>query len=1828
MGAEGQLQVPSASGDGVFIATNLGLVEVPLTGDSIPTQVASASGIPAKPREFDRVVYGAWLPETGTEGILFNTASGESTPLSYNDKTIPTNPLPTFQANNDAIVLNDTTSGWTWTVPEGALIKSTQDWSLTDLTPDRTTADAEVSEITTPKKPVAEGDVFGVRAGRVTNIPVLLNDHDANDDVLTVIPSSVSGLDGPGSVSVTNDAGLITANIPSDASGSISFTYAVTDGTAADGLNSDPAPVTLNIIGPDENSPPVWCADYVATCLQKWPDVQVASQSTVTVPILAGWVDPEGDEYFIESVANDQALGTVGVTPDGSLIFRAPNVTEVVLVNLQVRVADVRGAATTRTLRVTVSPDSPLSMTPFAVTTAVDERISVNLSSRVMGGNGAFEIEQLDTLTPGQPVELIKSSNNEFAFRASQVGQYIVTVVLGSGEQSIKSKVRITVVDPASASVTTEPVSVFLTPGSDTVIDVMSATMNPTGRALIPTQITTQPNSGASLFADPINDGNIRVRGSTPDGLSGLIGYVSYVISDGSGEPQFTAQGQASVYLLSEPASQAPVGMDDQLSVRTNAQIDIDVLANDAGPAGAVLELAPASVVCEGGEGGLVFASGSTIRVLAPSKSTTIQCSYSLFVRGNPTSTGQASLTVTVKDPTSNRPPQPPTLQGRVSAGGNVVIPFDAKTMDPDGEFVTLVGLGVPTQGFAALTNDRSGLVYTSLPSSLGQDQFEYTVRDASGETGTGIVRIAITSEKPDPGPVTVSDYLEVATGVDAKVVASLTNNDFDPLGNGLTLVKIAPNRETQDALYDEWNSHIEDVTDRQVTFTGAAEPTTMLYTYVVKDADGNLATGNVAVKVTDVGSMTYPIVTDTYLSFEDVAKLGDGIDVVANRVSWGSGDVASMKLSVVRATGSYSVSGSKIAGSAPVDGDLVAFQLDGENFDGIPVKTFGFMHVPSQVDALLSLDPNAARRTVTEGEPQTWDMETLLKLPPNMSVELDGTGITSLGLREAGVCTSAGGTSFTYSPGQGKPWEDGCVVPARLAGSTGYTQLLVPITVIPLNPEPELSSRKLTITPGKLGTQTFDLRQMTKWPGKTQADIDALTYAFDYTGNDFEVTQQGSVLTILAKTSSQSGTKNDVIIRIVEYPGTEPAPLVLVVGDQPNAGPVGGSIAKVCQANTGSCTIDKSEMRGFFNPYGSTPPDFAPFGYRGGGGTPDYSSETNYMMCGTARLVATPTTIQATWDATKGMAGISCPNITYLVVDDDYRYGNGSLNFTIEGPPAAPASARQTAYTDSSVTISISPGPAGQASPPLLGYTIYMENGSSTNCPVSAGRESFDVSCEFGGLDPYDGTDERNRHTFKVVPRNDIGESSSFVTVTNAYAYRSPLPIGAEVIDSAETIYVNGLTSPTVGVVKMTITPVADSVVSRYRIQGDGQQEVIQTVSGSTPFTVSNVRAGVGLNSRVTVTALGRVDPPVAGQAQASSTTWNGRVAGSPSVASLTLRGAPEPETGGGSWEATLAIGGASRNFSNTQGSYAVVMWESSLASPPTCVDQTESSSVGFQPIGVEEVIGQVIDETPGQVAGSTWSSDVTFSGLKPMQTYKTMICYSNAFGTVRTLGTDISTLEDPADGEFTYAVNRDPNANGEWLAKISSSPTIPAGMFAEFTDNNWVTSWRDNIFSTAFPDNDPEYKVRYCLAVNNCSSGDTIVVPSDTTRMRQMKVTGAYLIDENTQAQTTSCTYGSGLTFGATGAGLGTSGGPLWQVTDASSTPPPQFQGGDGAWQDMQSNGTNWFIPDGAGTEGASVAIRVYIHGIETGGRQTSGLTGFFTTPTFTVNCYAFTG
>lgn len=1804
---QAQLQAPSTQGDTVVMALTTGLISVAIV-DGKQTFL-DVRGIPAQPREYKNSMYAAWLPAEGTSGTLLNTTTGESSPLDYNEKSLKSEPTPVFQSNNDRMMLNDTTSGWVWGVPDGNLVVSSQDWTLADLTPDSSNAVSEPTEVTEPKPPVAVSDTFGVRAGRLNLLPVLLNDHDPNMDVLSVDAPTVGGLDATfGVAQVANQSQYISVFVEPTATGSTSFLYQATDGTSLEGLRSESATVTLTVVPEGENSAPQWCGSVVG-CLQQWPSPDVQAGQSVSVPVLDGWVDPEGDAVFIHAAefVGSSENGTVAFTPDGRVVFKHnnPGLTEPLTVDVNVTVSDSYGATSDKVLSIRVSAQPRLSIVPFAIYTSVGERQVIDVAPHITGGTGIPSIQSAALPQENSAVTISLESRLSFSITATEAGSYPVSVTVTDGNIPVTELVRVTVLPAESTAITTTPVTVFVTPGLDSSVDVFSAVSNPSGRALILNSAKSTGVDGASLFVDEIGQGSLRVKGKTKDGLPGLIGTINYEVSDGSGEANYTTRGQATVYLLGEPASQPPIGLDDEVSVRAGAQVDVPVLSNDVGPAGSSLVIDAASIHpaeqpdCL--EGGLIFASGQNLRVLAPTAPGDYFCSYSLYARGNSVQKGSATLTIHVLPTNTNKPPAPTVLTGRVNAGHSVEIPFVAEGVDPDGDQVWLSSVSVPDEGFATISDKGNSIIYTSFTGQSGQVAFDYTVRDAQGETGKSSVRVGVLDDRVNPAPVAFTDYVELLAGEGNKAVINPTLNDVSPLGETLTLVEgsVVPATEKGTQPYEEQAALIATVDKNEITFSSPAEPAVLNYFYEVSSSSGDISQGSILVKVVPNPSMDSPQVSDTFLTLAERDKLPSGIDVITDKVAWNSGSVGDLQLKVWGTNTAFTASGSKISGVAPDEGALVPFELSGQNFKGEPVSTFGFLHIPSVDDLVLSLNPQRATQEVKESETVIFDMKDLVPLPSGKSLEVDSAAVRTSGQRANATCSVDSGTSIKYNAGADAPWKDGCVVPVRVKGDIEYTALVVPIKVIPTNPEPELKARSVTVTPGE--TTEFDLKDMTEWPGKT--DKSSLKYSYDYADSDFTIVQQGQILSLTAKESAPSGSKTEALIRITNHEETEPAPLILVVGEAPREGPQGGSLSKSCLSTQSpdQCVMPVSDIRGAFNAYEPTPLRFAPFGYSGG--EPNYASADNVVYCGGARLTATATEIRASWNVDDGPESANCPSIPYLVLDEKNKNGNGTLNFEFQATPGRPGGVTQTGYTSDSVTLTISPGQAAAASPGLEGYKVYQDDSSDfTNCPASV----YAAECTIYGLDAYNGSpeDSSDLHSFNIVPYNSVGDSVRSATIDRVYAYRPLEALSDAIFTNVETVYSAQYTTASTGVVDMTITPVQDDLVKEYVISSPGQPTVRQPISSAASITVRNVRATPGLESQVVVQAIGRVGPPIAGTTTESSATWIGQVAGAPQLTSVSSQTAKN----GSSWDLLVTLNSANKNFSDRDGRYITVAYKVGDPRPECVWDSTQNTLSLSTPGNAFTKNG-----TDTSSSGQAFSVSTTSNSVGGNSAYLTFACYSNGYGKVVVDGNQVATLEDPAQGDFTYQVSSTPNADGQWLVQLASSPNSP-GLIPQFNGSDDPTDWRPNIYSTRFGQDNVIY-VRYCLASDqtSCSAGTTRV--TSASNPWQMDVDAGYLTDSS-GAPTQSCLAGENLYFGVSGAGVGTFASPNYQIPRTAQLA-PQYTPDGSTWLPMEPAGTKWRVPVG------ETAIQIKFNVVGKNAPPTVGMSGPYEIPPFIVNC-----
>ncbi|WP_052460289.1 Ig-like domain-containing protein [Microbacterium gorillae] len=1418
-----------------YLADEGGLVRISADGSAAERIVGGTStslGHPARPATFDGSTYAAWLGTTA--GTMWRSGHGE-VELDYNGQTLDDTRRATFTGNGSTMILNETRSGWVWQVPDGALVLSSQDWSL-DESKDvsQEVSDVEADVVLDPKPPVAEPDSFGVRAGTVAVLPVLLNDHDPNEDVLSIDPASVQLSDPEfGTVGIADDGGRLVVSVAPDASGSATVSYRVTDGTKADGLYSNVTTVTMTTVEPTENRAPEWCG--VPGCLAPWPEPEVRTGGTISLPVQNGWVDPDGDPLLVLSASAPAGTGVATVTPTGAVVYQnaGTGAGTAQVVPIAVTVSDSRGATATKTLKVRVSPTPKLEADSFTVLDSVNADLTVDVLRHVRGTAGDVTVKSVQLIDSQDARPAVAASGTGIDFTSAKPGTYRVRYVVTDGTTEASATARITLLAAdAPAQLATAPVVAFLRPQEDTTIDVLAAVSNPTRRVLLLSGVHSTTTEGSTLQVDTVGQQYLRVSGSTADGRPGALGVVDYTVSDGSTEGGASVSGQATVYLLPAAQELAPIAVDDALVVRAGAQVDVPVLDNDVAPSGSSLTLDPSSITSPGD--GLAFAAGSSLRLLAPSKPGSYTVPYSVYTSGAPSLSTDATVKLTVIGDEANRAPRPQMLEGRVLPGQTVTIPFDPYGVDPDGDAVTLERIETqPTRGTATISSDGDAIVYTSTPGSQGgQDSFTYRVTDAFGKSTVGVARVGVLEAQSNPSPVTFTDYVQVQAGSDSEVRVSPLENDIDPTNGKLTISKIVPNLQekldgdTPNPEYRAWADLIRSQTDTGVVIGAGANPGTMSFLYDVTSSSGNTGRGLIVVKVVRETVPDYPVVADTVLTTQTRDRFADGVDVLAGKVTWTGGDVGTLKLQPWAGASNVNVSGRKISGQVTARPQIVPFAVAGTLSDGTKITTYAFVRVPAADDATISLAPGVAAQRADEDGAVTFDLRPMMVMPRDGQLEISADTAAS-GARSAATCAPSGGTKLTYTAGSGAPWTDNCVVHVRLVGQEQWTIVSVPIAVKALTPVPTLRGASLTVSPG--AEARYDLREMTSWQGA--ADWDTIRYAIDSPGGDFAVTESGGIVTARAADTASPGRETAVTVNVVSQEGVTPTQLILRVGAAPNALPRAGTTQKVCSVADGtSCEIPVLGAPGEVNPLPHTPLKLV--------------DVTGSSQCAGVSFTVHGDAVVASW--TGDSPGGSC-TASFVLEDAQGRrtLGDraGSAILDLQGYPRAPGGVAQSAFSDGSLTLRIDPGAARSSYPALTGFVVS-----------SAGRTV--TSCTADGVCPAISGANGDKKQFDVVAVNAVGSSRDSVS-TVAWAYNPPRTPANMTSVALPTADGSG------GLVRLTVSGIDTANTARLSITAPGAKTVDQPIGSGDDSVTLEYRVGSNTPVSVTATPVSRFDVP-----------------------------------------------------------------------------------------------------------------------------------------------------------------------------------------------------------------------------------------------------------------------------------------------------------------------------------------------------------------------------
>ncbi|WP_167050552.1 Ig-like domain-containing protein [Salinibacterium sp. ZJ77] len=1639
------IQAASTDDGVVLLADRSGLVGVDVADGSV-RELATASGTPAAPVRVGGVSYAAWISDTGA--ALWSSDTGEIRDLEVEAERLAeadSDLTPVFRSNGHRAALNETATGLVWTLPDGRLV-SGDDWApLEETVQDEGTV--EVDDVIDQQPPVSVDDAFGVRAGSLVSLPLLLNDHDPNkDDVLTIDAASIQGLDPAfGSVSLVADDQIALVQVGA-ASGSTTFSYAATDGV----LSSAPATVTLTVVPEGQNSAPVWCG--VEGCLHPWPVPQMAPGGFAAVSVLPGWVDPEGDIVLLADARADDPSAPVTVVPtsDGRVVVRHtdPNASDAVIL-ITVTVSDAFGEQATMPLEVRVTPSPSLTVEPVVVSAGAGEERRVTIADSVTGGSGSYRLIDAVVLRGSTDAFSVtpQGASGEVELSASQPGEYAASYTV-QDTQTLSQQTAIIrfSVQASERPLAAPPLTAFVRAGEDATIDVLASVQNTTGRVLLVQDAsTTDPQLSVSVIGQSV----VRVANLDMQATPGRLGTARVLIADGAGNAVTTT---LTVFLLAPTHGVGPIALPDAITVRAGAQIDIPVLANDVSPRGERLLLHPV-VEGSGAEDELAFASASRVRYLAPETPGTYTVRYSIYLENDPARVDSATITVSVLPSGANRAPQPGVLSARVLAGQSVSIPVPTGGNDPDGDPTVLADVEQPKAGEGSVSISATGdtLVYRAPANGVrgGQLSFAYTVRDSVGAEGTGTVRVGLlAADVGDVAPIAYSDYVGVQRGSETDITVRPLLNDRDPLQGTLRLVDIRPNAFSPSAEWDRLEALLDrslPLEDGRVALRAGDVSGINSYVYTVESSSSrSTAEGLIVLGVSDEPSPDSPHVADTIVTVQTRADLERGIDVVAGKVQWPTGDVDALTLSLWRDVPGFSVDGHRISGSVGREARIVPFELTGEDARGDAVSAFGFLRVPAFDDMRVQLSTGADPVVVDEEKSATFEVADFVDVAPGDDIELRSSGDFSV-QRNASTCAPANGDRATYTAGREAPWSDTCSVVVRVAGQSSWSVVPVPIVIVPKDPQAILSPVSRTVPPGE-SVEIDPLADLTTWEGGRVGNTADLDFSIQASAPSFDVAFAGGTIVASARADARPGTRESVRVNVSSFGGLTTT-VSLVVGIAAPDAPKGATFTKQCDVSAGPCSITAVGIPGEYDPFAGKSGSGLKLVNVGADGSVNCPIAT-VSRSDASRMVAT-------WPSGGKPLGGECV-VSFTVADAQERTGQGQLTLDILGYPQTPASVVTEGYGPTSVTLRVPLGEAVHAHPSVSGVAIY-ENGSRVAAECTPATGSY--LCVVSGL--VNGAE----HVYTARAVNGVGESAD-TSGHRTWAYDAPVVSSV----TAEAVFKRGSTTREVGWVEARIVAGADA--DRFEIRDSASPDtLLATVARSAETTTAGFLAPVGAGRTIVVTPISRYSPPIGTGNSGLEASTTIRVAGSPfytggitvarSLTSLTIN-SPALDA----------------NFSPQSVLEKWAVWPRSQPAPQCRVDG---------------------DGAPyWQGSGVIMSDSPSFTGL-PMNTwYRAGVCGSAGFGEVGLSTTsDVVTFvpPDPPAGPIHVSVSTTPvDTTGRvrdfvyrWSA--ISVPAPPSGQY-----ETWVRlgtgSWTQGGLADSGVEGPSVGSAIYCLAGENPNS------------------------------------------------------------------------------------------------------------------------------------------
>lgn len=1412
-----KLQQSSADGEEVAISTGESTVLVAADGAvrtlsaDLASPVTSASQI-SSPVVVEGCVHAAWA---GAQRYLLSCAGQ---PLRTEDIQQKTQGATlAFRVNRSTVALNDLDSGNVWLLDDEMRLVKNWDQVTPPQQDDTTDGDqkattesfadtlAERTDVNRP--PIARDDDYGVRAGRTTILPVLSNDTDPDGDVLTIpkvggIPATVGTID-------LIDGGRALQFTPADGATAASFRYTVDDGRAG-GVAE--ALVTVRVVPEAVNTAPVSL---------RTTSLSVELGGSITYNTLVDWMDPDGDDVYLDSAAASGA-DSVRSTPNGDITFAntsgQPGTKEV-----QITVSDGR-LTTTGTLEVKVVP--PGSLTPIGTPDFAQafrgETVELKPLANDISNNGQDLALLGVNKVPAGVTVIPDLPNAAITFTAPTAGTYYFQYSLSAGPSSSIGLVRVDVLpDPTTPG---PPIAVkdtaFLRPGEPTTVKVLNNDVSPSGAVLAVQSVDTS-GTDAAVTVEVLSNAVVRITSSSA--LTAQTQF-HYTISDGANS------ATAGVTVVPVPPivnRQPPVAVPETVRVRAGDVVSADVLANDFHPDNAQLILDPKLVDVSDAGAGLAFVGNGKVRYQAGDVPGEYSVVYRVEDQFGESATARVTFVVVVPDAKTNQPPVPAPQVARVFAGSSVPIHIPLDRIDPDGDSVVVTDLATTPHLGVVTDQTADALQYTAQAGSAGTDTVGYVVEDAYGAQAIGTISIGVIPRPASAAPPNaVDDAVEMQPGRVATVGVLL--NDSDPSGYQLTLapklVEIDPGITAT-------------VDGSKIVIQAPKHEGTFSLRYRISNGHGGGDTAFVQVKVSKDAKPLYPTALDRYIAVRDVVGKTSVVVPLANLIANPGGRDGDLTISLEGTNADHATVDQSKRSLTVTPGDrrmAIAYRVTNPD-DGLSATAI--VSVPQAASADYSPPPYLRRdlplpQVVPQDGQRTWKLADIVVAPSGRPVHLTAVGDVSA---THGTATAADDATVSFAAPPG--YRGAASLTFRVTDGSSRSALLT-MTLVVGDPNftdvaPQFVTQNVTVEAGE-DPKSIDLRAATTHPNPSvisQLRFDALSGQTPDVSADLD----GGSLRLSSPFGTKPGARATLQFTI-HYKDVAVKGVVNVTVVS-STRPLAQAVADTAKGQR-SVSDTVNVLANDYNPFASKNEPLKVID-----ASIENAAESSATMSFTA---GGDVTIRP------GASFIGVVSVVYTVQDatrDPARNVTGRLQYTVRDVPGKP-SAPTVLEGDGTVTVGWSP-PATNGEP-ISEYTISWSGGSPVTVPGS------DATHVFTGL--ANGTG----YTFRVTATNALGAGQISDSSATATPFGNPSPVTSATI-SAST---NGS-----GDVTLNWSGASGNgrAISGYHITlSDGAQKDVGAVATTTmsghvgtayTFTIVTKNNG-GANSSTSVTSSNSATP------------------------------------------------------------------------------------------------------------------------------------------------------------------------------------------------------------------------------------------------------------------------------------------------------------------------------------------------------------------------------